>query len=316
MVDAVPRPCTSVSGALARGSPSRRGKSGYHRPRCPSSVRPSDPVGPAPTKAKPAARVNRERASCAAKSGLFLQSASGSFPQVRRPADDRPRPGARPGGQYIQSDMRSTKIVATIGPSSRQPGVLERMITAGVDVARLNFAHGEPPEHAETAAEVRAAAERVHREVAILGDVPGPKLRIGPVAGGVTELGRGNRVVLTPERVEGNEQRLPVAWTGLAELVHAGDVCYVADGTVRLRVDGVADGEVVTHVEVGGVVASRQGINLPNVTMSLPAVSEDDIALIDEGLDMGVDLFALSFVRRREDLEPVRDHLRSRGSDA
>ncbi|HYY23443.1 MAG TPA: pyruvate kinase [Thermoleophilaceae bacterium] len=212
--------------------------------------------------------------------------------------------------------MRSTKIVATIGPSSRQPGVLERMITAGVDVARLNFAHGEPPEHAETAAEVRAAAERVHREVAILGDVPGPKLRIGPVAGGVTELGRGNRVVLTPERVEGNEQRLPVAWTGLAELVHAGDVCYVADGAVRLRVDGVADGEVVTHVEVGGVVASRQGINLPNVTMSLPAVSEDDIALIDEGLDMGVDLFALSFVRRREDLEPVRDHLRSRGSDA
>src|SRR5919199_580161 len=212
--------------------------------------------------------------------------------------------------------MRSTKIVATIGPSSRQPGVLERMITAGVDVARLNFAHGEPPEHAETAAEVRAAAERVHREVAILGDVPGPKLRIGPVAGGVTELGRGNRVVLTPERVEGNERRLPVAWTGLAELVHAGDVCYVADGAVRLRVDGVADGEVVTHVEVGGVVASRQGINLPNVTMSLPAVSEDDISLIDEGLDMGVDLFALSFVRRREDLEPVRDHLRSRGSDA
>jgi pyruvate kinase len=212
--------------------------------------------------------------------------------------------------------MRSTKIVATIGPACRERRVLERMIAAGVDVARLNFAHGDRAQHVEAAAEVRAAAERVGREVAILGDVPGPKLRIGPVAGGVAELGRGARVVLTPERVEGNSERLPVDWTGLAELVHEGDLCYLADGAVRLRVDEISDAEVVTHVEVGGSVASRQGMNLPNVTMSLPAVSDEDLGLIDAGLDMGVDLFALSFVRRREDLEPVREHLRARGSDA
>jgi pyruvate kinase len=211
--------------------------------------------------------------------------------------------------------MRSTKIVATIGPASRDPQVLERMIAAGLDVARLNFAHGSAEQHAETAAWIRQAAERAGREVAILGDVPGPKLRIGPVAGGVAELGRGSQVVLTSEQLEGTAERLPVVWPGLAELVHEGDVCYLADGAIRLRVDGIRDHEIVATVEVGGSVASRQGINLPNVTVSLPAVSEEDLALIDAGLDMGLDFVALSFVRRREDLEPVRAHLRERGSD-
>ena len=210
--------------------------------------------------------------------------------------------------------MRFTKIVATIGPSSREEPVLEQMIRAGMDMARLNFAHGDAAQHAETAARIRAAAERAEREVAILGDMPGPKLRIGPVAGGVAELGRGTRVVLTPEDVNGTSDRLPVAWAGFSELVDEGDVCYLADGAVRLRVSSVSGADVITNVEVGGSVASRQGLNLPNVTVSLPAVSEEDIALMDAGIDMGVDYFALSFVRRREDLEPVREHLRARGS--
>src|ERR687889_490380 len=209
--------------------------------------------------------------------------------------------------------MRSTKIVATIGPSSREPDVLEQMIDAGMDVARLNFAHGTPDQHAETAGRIREAAERAGREVAILGDLPGPKLRLGPVAGGVAELPRGTRVVLTAANVEGTPDRLPVAWKGFAELVDAGDVCYLADGAVRLRVDEVSEQDVVTKVEVGGSVASRQGLNLPNVTVSLPAVSAEDISLIDAGLEMGLDFFALSFVRRREDLDPVREHLAERG---
>src|SRR5919201_1778417 len=210
--------------------------------------------------------------------------------------------------------MRSTKIVATTGPASRPPRVRECMTAAGLDVARLNFAHGSAEQHSETCAWIREAAQRVGREVAVLGDVPGPKLRIGPVAGGDAELARGSEVVLTPEQLEGTPQRLPVVWPGLAELVHEGDVCYLADGAIRLRVGGVRDGEIVATVEVGGSVASRQGINLPNVTVSLPAVSDEDLALIDAGLEMGLDLVALSFVRRREDLEPVRAHLRERGS--
>src|SRR5919112_3701398 len=192
--------------------------------------------------------------------------------------------------------MRSTKIVATIGPASQSPDVLEEMVSAGMDVARLNFAHGTPEQHAEIAAAIREGAERAGRDVAILGDLPGPKLRIGPVAGGVAELSRDARVVLTPEAVEGTAERLPVAWEGFAELVDPGDVLYLADGAVRLRVGSVNGGDVVTKVEVGGSVASRQGLNLPNVTVSLPAVSADDISLMDVGLELGVDFFALSFV--------------------
>ncbi len=125
----------------------------------------------------------------------------------------------------------------------------------------------------------------------------------------MTELVTGTRVVLTPDRIEGTAERLPVAWPGLAEIMHEGDVAYLADGAIRLRVEEVRDGEVLTEVEVGGTLASRQGLNLPNVTMALPAVSEEDLRLIDAGVEMGVDLLALSFVRSRADLEPVKERL-------
>src|SRR5215216_6678048 len=208
--------------------------------------------------------------------------------------------------------MRSTKIVATVGPASREPRVLDRMVAAGMDVVRLNFAHGEPEQHAETVERVRAASERVGREIAILQDVPGPKLRIGPVAGDLIDLEVGSRLVLTPEPVEGSPERVTVALPGLSEIMQPRDVAYLADGSIRLRVEDVSNGEVVTRVEVGGSVASRQGLNLPNVSMALPAVSEDDHRLIDAGIDMGVDLLALSFVREASDLDPVRRHLAER----
>ena len=211
--------------------------------------------------------------------------------------------------------MRSTKIVATIGPASREVGILERMIREGMDVARLNFAHGLPEDHAETVAMVREAAECCDREVAVLQDVPGPKLRIGPIKDGVTHLDAGSRVVLTPERIEGDSERLPMAWDGLAGVVEADDVAYLADGAIRLRVQEVNGGDVVTKVEVGGTVASRQGLNLPNAPVSLPAVSEEDLRLIDAGVEMGVDLIALSFIRRSEDMEPVRARLREHGHE-
>jgi pyruvate kinase len=184
--------------------------------------------------------------------------------------------------------------------------MLERMIAAGMDMARLNFAHGSIDEHAETVELLRAASEAVGREVGILQDIPGPKLRLGPVDNGMTELQAGAQLVLTPEQILGTSERLPVAWGGFSEIVEPGDVCYLADGAVRLRVQEVVDHDVVTKIEVGGSVASRQGINLPNVTVSLPAVSDEDLERIDAGVGMGVDAIALSFVRRREDLDPVR----------
>jgi pyruvate kinase len=187
--------------------------------------------------------------------------------------------------------------------------MLERMIAAGMDLARLNFAHGTIDEHAETVEMIRAASERVGREIGILQDIPGPKLRLGPVEGGMCDLAQGNGLVLTAEAVMGTSERLPVAWQGFSEIVQPGDVAYLADGAIRLRVKEVSDGDVITEVEVGGSVASRQGINLPNVTVSLPAVSGEDLERVDAGVEMGVDVIALSFVRRREDLDPVRERL-------
>jgi pyruvate kinase len=204
---------------------------------------------------------------------------------------------------------RSTKIVATVGPASRTVATLERMVAAGMDLARLNFAHGSTEEHAETVEMLRRASENVGREIGVLQDIPGPKLRLGPVQNGVCELRGGSRVVLTPESIRGTSERLPVAWHGFSDIVSAGDLIYLADGAMRLRVQEISGSDVVARIEVGGQIASGQGVNLPNVTLSLPAVGAEDLDHIEAGVQMGVDVVALSFVRQRQDVEAAREHL-------
>jgi len=209
--------------------------------------------------------------------------------------------------------VRRTKIVATIGPASREPEVLERMVEAGLDVARLNFSHGDLEVHAENAERVRAASNAVGRPVAILQDLPGPKLRIGMLQDDVAELHRGNRLVLLcGSNEEGDDRRMSVSWAGLAEAVDPGDVVYLADGRIRLRVEVVrsGDGEVETEVEVGGLIGSRQGLNIPGSTRGLVAVPEEDLKMLAFGESIGVDLVALSFVRTAEDITGVRRHTR------
>ena len=207
--------------------------------------------------------------------------------------------------------MRHTKIVATIGPASDDPDTLLRMVEAGLDVARLNFAHGSAEEKVQTAERVREAAERAGRAVAILQDLPGPKLRIGPLRGGVAEVkpGEGLTIVCGSED-EGDERRMSVAWAGLAEALEPGEVIYLADGSVRLRVSAVraAECELDTVVEVGGAVSSRQGLNVPGELAALPSVAEDDMRRLRIGEEIGVDLVALSFVRRPEEITDLRKH--------
>jgi pyruvate kinase len=211
-------------------------------------------------------------------------------------------------------DMRRTKIVATIGPASREPETLVRMVEAGMDVARLNYSHGTLEEHAETIRRVRDAAGRAGRPVAILQDLPGPKLRIGPLREGVVELKPGDRVTFdcSGDDGEGDAQRMTISWLGLADALEPEAVIYLADGSVRLRVKDVRAhaSEVEAEVEIGGTVASRQGLNIPGPVDSLPAVPEEDLALLRHGESIGVDMVALSFVRRPEDIELVRDHTR------
>jgi len=210
--------------------------------------------------------------------------------------------------------MRRTKIVATIGPASRDPETLVRLVEAGMDVARLNFSHGSAEEHAEVAIRVRDAANRAGRQVAILQDLPGPKLRIGPLADGIAELKPGDLLtfVCGADGFEGDAQRMSISWGGLADSVETGEILYLADGAVRLRVTTTrpGDGEIDAEVEIGGAVASRQGLNIPGEAASLPSVPEEDLEHVRTGEEIGVDLVALSFVRRAADVTALRKHTR------
>jgi pyruvate kinase len=210
--------------------------------------------------------------------------------------------------------MRRTKIVATIGPACRDIETLTRMVAAGVDVARLNFSHGNREIHAENAELVRKAASSAGRQVAILQDLPGPKIRIGALRDDIVELKPGEKLMLTCGSNDGpgDERRMSVSWGGLAGAVDPDDVVYLADGAIRLRVEAVraGDGEIETAVEIGGSVASRQGLNIPGSTRGLPSVPAEDLDMLRFGESIGVDLVALSFVRTAEDVSSVRKHTR------
>ncbi|MGE5857587.1 MAG: pyruvate kinase [Solirubrobacterales bacterium] len=219
-------------------------------------------------------------------------------------------PPAGPG------NARRTKIVATLGPSSSDPGVLRELFEAGVDVFRLNFAHGTPEEQVENLRRVRAVSEEVGREVGIMGDLPGPKLRLGELEGDVAVLHSGSNVVLRGETngTPGKAGLLTVQWDDLATAVKQGDPVFLADGRVRLRVVSVAGAQITCEVEAGGAVSSHQGVNLPAADHDLPETGDSDEPWIDFACDHGIDLLAVSFVRRPSDLEKVEARIRERGA--
>jgi pyruvate kinase len=208
---------------------------------------------------------------------------------------------------------RRTKIIATIGPASWDPHVLFQVIGAGADVLRLNFSHADRDRHASTIGAIRAAAERAGREVAVLGDLPGPKLRIGELRGDVAELETGTHVTLTPRDVEGDSDTIPVEWSGVSSL-REDELVYLADGAIRLRVREPEDGGVDCEVEVGGTVSSHKGMNVPGATAG-PAATSGDLGWVEFAVEQGVDLLAVSFVSTAADLEPVAERLRALGSD-
>ncbi|HWM62916.1 MAG TPA: pyruvate kinase [Solirubrobacterales bacterium] len=207
---------------------------------------------------------------------------------------------------------RRTKIIATVGPASWDEDVLVRLIGAGADVLRLNFSHADRDRHARTIESIRAAAERVGREVAILGDLPGPKLRIGELRDDVTELQTGMHVQLTPRQVEGDEETIPVDWPGVASL-QEDELVYLADGAIRLRVGEPEDGGVDCEVEVGGTLSSHKGMNIPGTTAR--AATDGDLGWVEFAVEHGADLLAVSFVSTAADLEPVAERLRSLDAD-
>jgi pyruvate kinase len=206
---------------------------------------------------------------------------------------------------------RRTKIIATVGPASWETDVLSRLIEAGADVLRLNFSHADRERHARTVEAIRAGAERAGREVAVLGDLPGPKLRIGELRGDVAELETGMHVKLTPLEVKGDRETIPVTWPGVTSL-REDEPVYLADGAIRLRVCGSDDGGVDCEVEVGGTLSSHKGMNVPGVSSP---TTDGDLSWVEFAVEQGIDLLAISFVSTAADLEPVSARLRSLGSD-
>jgi pyruvate kinase len=189
------------------------------------------------------------------------------------------------------------------------------LIRAGVDVFRLNFSHGTRSDHAENVAMAREAGERGGKQVGVLGDLPGPKLRIDEVEGELVDLRPGSELVLTTEPVLGTPERISVSYEGLPGAVGPGDEVYMADGRIRLRVQQCGAEEVRCSVEVGGPVASHQGLNLPGAEVQLPAAGREDLEWVDFAVEQEIDLLAISFVRRAEDIAPVERRVREGGAD-
>jgi pyruvate kinase len=208
---------------------------------------------------------------------------------------------------------RRTKIVATIGPASRKPDVLERLMEL-IDGARLNFSHGTHEDHAATAKTIRETQERVGRPVAVIADLQGPKLRIGELSAPV-ELVRGEHVTIAGEDGAQNGD-LPVAPDVLGSVLRAGNDILIDDGSVRLRVERVDRARAHCEVLVGGTVSSHKGVNLPGVTLPIPSLTRKDIDDLQFALELGVDYVALSFVRTASDVQALKTLIEASGSTA
>ena len=199
-----------------------------------------------------------------------------------------------------------TKIVATIGPSSESREMLVRLIRAGLDVARLNFSHGSPEKHAEVIRNIRDASREAGRRVAIMADLPGPKMRLGKIDPEPIHLMPGAHFTLTNEDIAGNARRASMTFEQLPRVVKPGDRIFLNDGVVQLRVEHVAGNDVECTVVVGGELRSRKGLNLPGVDLGISAFTENDRICLEFALRHGVDAVSQSFVERAADIHAVR----------
>src|SRR5438132_3444129 len=199
-----------------------------------------------------------------------------------------------------------TKIVATIGPASESTDMLARRSRAGVNVARLNFSHSNPSKHAEVIRRVRDAARETGRRIAIMADLPGPKLRLGEIDPEPIQLLPGTHFTLTSEDIVGDTQRASTSFERLPRVVKPGDRIFLNDGLVQLVVERVLGNEVECIVVVGGELGSRKGLNLPGVDLGISAFTEHDRACLEFALKEGVDAVGQSFVERAADIHAVR----------
>ncbi len=206
-----------------------------------------------------------------------------------------------------------TKIVATIGPASQSPEMLERLIRAGLNIARLNFSHGSFEGHGEVISRIRAAAKVVGRRVAIMADLPGPKMRLGTISPEPITLEPGAPFILTSEDIIGDARRVSMTFDPLPRVVRPGDRLFLNDGLSQLIVDRVEGQDVHCIVAVGGEMRSRKGLNLPRIALGISAFTEHDHQCLAFALERGVDAVSQSFVESAADIEMVRAAARDLG---
>ncbi len=203
-----------------------------------------------------------------------------------------------------------TKIICTIGPASREPEQLSQLIRAGMDVARLNFSHGDHASHAETIRRVREAASQAGKAVAILGDLQGPKLRVGVMQEGGVPLVAGETLVMTTDDIVGGAGRVPVQYDALPQVLEPGDRILIDDGLLEVAVEAIQGADIVTRVVTGGVLNSNKGMNLPRAALSIPAITDKDREDLAFAIEQGLDWIALSFVRTSQEVWDLKAHIR------
>lgn len=212
--------------------------------------------------------------------------------------------------------MKRTKIIGTLGPASDSETVLAQLIAAGLNVVRINFSHARHDALGETVTRVRRAAEQSGKPIAILGDLRGPRIRVGEVAGGSIPLQTGGQIILTPETLLGTPERVSVSFAGLAGDVQPGSPLLLDDGNLILHVlEILPGGEVRCAVKLGGILSSKRGVNLPGRRVSLPSLTDKDFADIDFAIARDFDFLALSFVQSADDVSSLQAHLAARGAD-
>jgi pyruvate kinase len=212
---------------------------------------------------------------------------------------------------YRSLPNHKTKIVATIGPASDTPEMLERLIRAGLNIARLNFSHGDFTVHAETIARIRSAEKVTGKRVAIMADLPGPKMRLGKIDPEPIHLLPGEIFTLTSEEIVGSKQRVSVSFKNFPCVVKQGNKLFLNDGLVQLMVEKVAGNEVHCKVLVGGELRTKKGLNLPGIDLGISAFTDHDHVCLEFALRNGVDAISQSFVETAEDIQVVRSAAKS-----
>jgi pyruvate kinase len=213
----------------------------------------------------------------------------------------------------MQIPDHKTKIVCTIGPASSSEEVIRELVLKGMNVARINFSHGDFESHREIIRRVRKVAEELDKIVAILADLPGPKIRIGKLEKEPIMLHKGNLVTLTVDESSSNSQRIFVNYKQLPESVVPGSLIFLSDGFIQLRCLEVSGKDVKCEVVIGGQLYSQKGLNLPGAKIFIDPVTEKDLKIVEFALNEDIDTFSISFIENAEDIHKVRDFAAARG---